>query len=151
MTKSEVLKGLTYNTGEALCKAYTELDSAGVKYFVSEGRRDLLTQCLYALQGRLGKIQFTDLQWACREAGIRPPGNTGTITDTLKSAHLDGTAVDILPLKEVKDKEGKIKWEVDWNNQDDRIVAAMKNAGFIWGGDWKDFPDKPHFEYRGKA
>jgi hypothetical protein len=139
MTRTEVLKTLHYNTGEALCRALAELDSAGVKYFISEGGRTLLTQCLYSLQGRLGEISFTDLQWACQQAGIRPPGK-GIITKTLKSNHLDGKAVDILPMA------GDL---VDWDRQDDRRVAAMKNAGFIWGGDWPDFPDNPHFEYRG--
>jgi peptidoglycan L-alanyl-D-glutamate endopeptidase CwlK len=152
MTRTEVLKTLNPNTGEALSKALVELDSTGVRYFISEGGRTLLTQCLYALQGRLGEakdaISFTDLEWACQKAGIRPPGK-GIITKTLKSNHLDGNAVDMVPLKEAKDKEGNTKWEVDWNSQDDRIVVAMKNAGFIWGGDWKDFPDKPHFECRG--
>jgi hypothetical protein len=119
------------------------MDSSEVKYYISEGGRTLLTQCLYALQGRLGEgkeaIPQSDLEWACKTSGIRPPG-AGRITKTLKSNHLDGNAVDILPLKDGK---------VDWDNQDDRIVTAMKNAGFSWGGDWKDFPDRPHFEYRG--
>jgi hypothetical protein len=141
MTKTEVLKGLTHETGQALCKALAEMDSAGVKYHIAEGRRTLLTQCLYALQGRLGDIFPSDLEWACQQAGIRPPGR-GIITKTLKSNHLDGNAVDILPMA------GGL---IDWGGQDDRIVAAMKNAGFAWGGDWKDFQDKPHFECRAKT
>lgn len=26
------------------------------------------------------------------------------------------------------------------------VIKAMKAQGFKWGGDWKSFPDKPHFE-----
>jgi hypothetical protein len=156
MTRTEVIKTLKFETGGALSIALAEMDSNGVKYFISEGGRELSTQLLYALQGRLGKIPFTDLQWACQKLGVRPPANGGTITDTLRSAHIEGNAVDIVPLKikkdkqdnEVKDDKGNLVWEVDWNNQDERIVSAMKNAGFIWGGDWKEFIDKPHFEYR---
>ena len=144
MTRSEVLKGLDCNTGKALTKALQELDSGGVKYFISEGRRSLLTQCLYALQGRLGEgsnaIPFADLAWACKEAGIRPP-DKGIITWTLQSKHYSGLAVDIVPVKD---------GNVDWNSQDDRIVTAMKAAGFIWGGDWSK-PDRPHFEYKGEG
>jgi hypothetical protein len=137
MTKQEALKTLTYDTGEALCKALDELDRKGVPCFISEGGRSLLTQCLYALQGRLGDISQSDLEWACKEAGIRPPDKQ-KITWTLKSNHLSGKAVDIVPMKDGK---------ADWNSQDDRIVEAMKNAGFIWGGEWQT-PDKPHFEIK---
>jgi hypothetical protein len=141
MTKQDVLKTLTCETGEALCKALNGLDKDGVPYFISEGGRSLLTQCLYALQGRLGEgknaVPFESLIEACRQAGIRPP-DKNIITWTLQSNHLSGNAVDIVPLKDGKP---------DWNNHDDRIVAAMKNAGFIWGGDWEKV-DKPHFELR---
>jgi hypothetical protein len=138
VTKQDVLKTLTYKTGDALCKALSEMERDGVPYFISEGGRSLLTQCLYALQGRLGDIPQSDLEWACKEAGIRPPDKQ-KITWTLKSNHLSGNAVDIVPIKDGK---------ADWNNQDDRIVTAMKNAEFVWGGDWQT-PDKPHFELRG--
>jgi hypothetical protein len=137
MTKQDVIKTLTYETGFALCNALHELDKEGVSYFISEGGRSLLTQCLYALQGRLADIPQSDLEWACKEAEVRPPDKQ-IITWTLKSNHLSGNAVDIVPVK-----DGKI----DWNNQDERIVSAMKNAGFTWGGDWEK-ADKPHFELR---
>jgi hypothetical protein len=150
MTRLDVLKTLTHETGFALCNALHELDKQGVSYFISEGGRTLLTQCLYALQGRLGEIPLSDLEWACKEHGIRPPDKQ-IITKTLKSNHLGGNAVDIVPLVEIKtkDKDGneKTEWKPDWNNQDNRIVTAMKNAGFLWGGDWQ-FIDKPHFELR---
>jgi len=137
MTKYEALQSLDPRAAGKLAMALAEMESKNVPYFISEARRTLLTQCLYALQGRLGDIKQADLEWACKEAGIRPPGS-GKITWTLKSNHLSGMAVDIVPLKDGKP---------DWNGQDDRIVAAMKNAGFTWGGDWST-PDKPHFELR---
>jgi len=130
---------LTNDTGDALSRALTELDLQNVSYFISEAGRSLLTQCLYALQGRLGDIPQSDLEWACKQAKIRPP-DKNKITWTLQSNHLSGNAVDIMPLRDGK---------VDWINQDERIVKAMKNAGFIWGGEWNP-PDKPHFEIRGK-
>jgi hypothetical protein len=137
MTKQEVYWTLNPDTGDALYRALDELDKDGVLYFIVEGGRTLLTHCLYALQGRLGEIPQSDLEWACKEAGIRPPGKQ-VITWTLRSSHLSGDAVDIVPLKGGKP---------DWDSQDERIVLAMKKQGFVWGGDWKP-PDLPHFERR---
>lgn len=71
-------------------------------------------------------------------------------TKTLKSRHLTGHAVDLLPLP------------VDWNNKKpfkqvaDAMFAAAKefNVHLRWGGDWnmngysndERFYDGPHFE-----
>jgi len=135
MTKFEALQSLENRTASRLATALIEIENQNIPYYISEARRTLLRQCLYALQGRF-EIQ-ADLEWACTQAGIRPPG-TQKITWTLRSKHIEGKAVDIVPLKDGKP---------DWNNQDERIVAIMKGNGFAWGGDW-NVPDKPHFELR---
>jgi len=137
MTKYEAINSLSSYAANSLAKALNKLEEQGVPYYISEARRTLLTQCLYALQGRLGDIPQSDLEFACKEAKIRPP-DKNKITWTLRSSHLSGNAVDIIPVKEGKP---------DWNNQDEKIVTAMKSEGFIWGGDWAT-PDKPHFELR---
>jgi len=36
------------------------------------------------------------------------------------------------------DKDGKADWM--------EVVQIMKNNGWEWGGDWKTFKDKPHFQ-----
>jgi len=136
MTKYDALNSLDNRAAAALAVALNDLDKDNVPYFISEAARELLTQCLYVLQGT-GIIPQSELEWACKTAGIRPPG-TQRISWTLKSKHIEKMAVDIYPLKDGKP---------DWNNQDMRIVAAMKRAGFIWGGDWAT-PDRPHFELR---
>jgi hypothetical protein len=136
MTKYDALNSLDNRAAGKLSLAILEMESNNVPYFIAEARRTLLTQCLYALQG-MNVVPQSELEWACKTAGIRPPG-TQRITWTLKSKHIDGLAVDIVPLKDGKP---------DWNNQDMRIVEAMKRQGFIWGGDWQT-PDKPHFEMR---
>lgn len=38
--------------------------------------------------------------------------------------------------------KGKPDWNCDWNV----IAKIAKTFGFAWGGDWKKFKDKPHFE-----
>jgi len=138
MTKYEALQSLDQRAASKLSLALIDMENQKIPYFISEARRTLLTQCLYALQGRLGgDISQAELEWACKEAGIRPPG-AQRITWTLKSNHLSGLAVDIVPL---------IDGKPDWGNQDMRIVEIMKKYGFTWGGDWEK-PDKPHFELR---
>ena len=69
---------------------------------------------------------------------------TGKST-TMNSRHLTGHAVDIAP------------WPISWEWEDfDPIEKAMKKAAkelkvsIDWGGDWKSFPDRPHWELNWK-
>lgn len=63
---------------------------------------------------------------------------------TLNSRHITGHAVDIVALI-----GGSVRW--DWPLYD-KIAKAFKQAAkelnipIIWGGDWKNFKDGPHFE-----
>lgn len=64
---------------------------------------------------------------------------------TLNSRHLTGHAVDLAPI----DEDGKVSW--DWSLYKplaDTIKKAAKAEGvtFEWGGDWKKFPDGPHWQ-----
>jgi len=71
--------------------------------------------------------------------------NTGKST-TMNSRHLTGHAVDIAP------------WPISWDwNYFYPIADAMKQAAeelevdLEWGGDWKSFPDGPHYQLSRKA
>jgi hypothetical protein len=70
---------------------------------------------------------------------------TGKST-TMNSRHLTGHAVDLVPYP--------VSW--DWEHFYP-IADAMKAAAeeleidIDWGGDWKSFPDGPHFELNWKA
>ncbi len=140
MTKAELLRDISPAIYQKLSMALVDLDESGVGYYISEGRRSLLTQCLYALQGRLDDIPQSDLADACRQARIRPPGGE-KITWTLKSKHLDGIAVDIVPVR-----DGNVIWEYKGNEATFEVIAAiMKKHGFRWGGDWQQ-KDYPHYE-----
>lgn len=63
---------------------------------------------------------------------------------TLKSKHLEGRAVDVAPLV-----NGQVRW--DWPLYH-KLAPSFKKAAeelgikIVWGGDWKSFPDGPHFE-----
>lgn len=63
---------------------------------------------------------------------------------TMKSKHLVGRAVDLAPVI-----DGEVRW--DWPpfyKIADSMKQAAKEQGvvIVWGGDWKSFPDGPHFE-----
>lgn len=67
---------------------------------------------------------------------------------TMNSYHLTGHAVDLAPLE---------NGSIDWSNkkgQFDSVAEAMKQAAkemrvaVEWGGDWKSFVDKPHFQIK---
>lgn len=63
---------------------------------------------------------------------------------TLNSRHLTGHAVDIAALV-----DGKVRWDWPLYHKLAAVVkqaAAEKNVPLIWGGDWKSFPDGPHYE-----
>ncbi len=62
-------------------------------------------------------------------------------TKTLSSRHITGHAVDLAP------------WPISWDWDEFYPIAdAMKQAAddlgvaIVWGGDWKSFPDAPHFQ-----
>ena len=63
---------------------------------------------------------------------------------TLNSRHITGHAVDVVALI-----GGSVRW--DWPLYD-KIAKAFKQAAqelnipIVWGGDWKNFKDGPHFE-----
>ncbi|MEM6269717.1 MAG: M15 family metallopeptidase [Bacteroidota bacterium] len=54
------------------------------------------------------------------------------------SFHNYGMAVDVVEIK-----DGAALWK---NPRWDTIASIGKNLGFEWGGDWKSFVDKPHFQ-----
>ena len=65
-------------------------------------------------------------------------------SQTLNGRHLTGHAVDLAAYI-----GSELRW--DWPLYH-KIAAAMKQAAaelsipIVWGGDWKSFPDGPHFE-----
>lgn len=65
---------------------------------------------------------------------------TGKST-TMNSRHLTGHAVDLFPYPLSWD------WEYFYPIADAMKQAAKElNVDMDWGGDWKSFPDGPHFQ-----
>jgi len=67
-------------------------------------------------------------------------------SQTLKSKHLDGKAIDIVPIIEYNYPRVKsVGWDTThpvWQE----IAKIAKSHGLKWGGDWRSFKDYVHFE-----
>ena len=71
-----------------------------------------------------------------------------------QSYHNYGLAFDIVLLLD-KDRDGNFE-EASWNTVADfdgdgiadwmEVINYFKNIGYTWGGDWKNFVDKPHLQ-----
>jgi peptidoglycan L-alanyl-D-glutamate endopeptidase CwlK len=69
---------------------------------------------------------------------------------TMRSRHLTGHAVDLVPLADVDD-DGDL--DVSWRWHDYHRLAPVIKAVAVelgvpleWGGDWRGFPDGPHWQ-----
>lgn len=107
---------------------------------ISETLRDLPTQMAYFVRGRMD-VKYVKLFYAA--AGLYDIGDVEArtiCTQTLRSNHMSGRAVDFVPVK-----DGKLWW-----NAPKEVWEVMgetgESFGLKWGGRWKDFPDRPHFE-----
>lgn len=71
--------------------------------------------------------------------GRTTPGSIVTNAKAGESFHNYGVAVDFVFRKEGYNATQK-QWEM--------LGRVGKAQGFEWGGDWKQFVDRPHFELR---
>lgn len=76
---------------------------------------------------------------------------------TMRSRHLTGHAVDIVPLVDL-DRDGRIETEELFNWPLIRQLAPVVKAAFKaegvpieWGGDWRTFKDGPHWQLPWRA
>lgn len=69
-----------------------------------------------------------------------------TNADSWQSIHNYGLAFDIVILYD-KNGDGTFK-TASWDNNEhwQTVVKFFKSKGYEWGGDWKKFPDAPHFQ-----
>lgn len=141
------LKDLDYSVQGKFNEAYTKMNSSellknmGVeKVAINETLRDLATQMAYFTRGRM-EVKYVKMYYAA--AGLYDIGDVEArtvITNTLRSNHMSGKAVDFVPVK-----DGKLWWNAPaevW-----RVMGEIgESCGLKWGGRWKDLPDTPHFE-----
>lgn len=115
------LKGLTPNTAKKAVALYLACKEKGINITITSGLRTFEEQERLYAQGRTA------------------PGNIVTYLRGGKSYHNTGKAFDIA----IIGKNGKIDWESPDFNKAGRIGQSL---GLTWGGSWKNFVDKPHFQ-----
>lgn len=145
----------------AALKALSELKAAGVQVVVTYTFRTAEEQAALYAQGRKPLAEVNALR---AKAGLyqikeylgkdkkNHSDNDYTVTncDGIKkrSPHQLGTALDVVPDLDPGEKEvpgwpalSDPRWPV--------IATAFRKQGFEWGGDWEEFPDYPHYQYKG--
>ena len=92
-------------------------------------------------------IEITEIDFVVTE-GLRTKERQAELfkagaSQTMNSRHLTGHAVDLAAWV------GQVRW--DWGLYT-KLAQSMKAAAkeveisIVWGGDWRGFPDGPHFE-----
>lgn len=106
---------------------------------ISETKRELVVQMAYYSKGRMDPA---DVKRMYARAGLYDPSEEECkqkITWTLNSKHIEGKAIDLVPVH-----NGKLWWnapEEVW----ERMGVIGEDCGLKWGGRWKE-KDCPHFE-----
>lgn len=109
--------------------------------------RNKATEFINKVEKELGiKLRVTStLRTYAEQDKLYAQGRTtkgGIVTNAKggQSNHNFGTALDVVPI---------VNGQADWKTTSDtwnKIAKVGKSLGFEWGGDWKSFVDKPHFE-----
>lgn len=134
-----------------------------INYLHPSVRKEVLSAYNYINSKLLGndvRLRFTHSLRSFNEQdnlyaiGRTKPGKKITNAKGGQSIHNYGLAFDIVLLL---DKDGNGNFEsVSWDTVADfdkdgiadwmEIVLHFKTLGWTWGGNWKSFPDYPHFE-----
>ena len=117
------------------------------QYIVFEGRRTPLVQEAYYAQGRKSLEEVNALR---KKAGLyllRNEKDNYLITWTLQSKHIDGLAMDVLPVNGA----GNPTWDLGHYRKFFEIIRDCgREAGLICGADWlSPKTDWPHYEFGG--
>ncbi|MFJ5625631.1 peptidoglycan-binding protein [Peribacillus loiseleuriae] len=67
-------------------------------------------------------------------------------SQTMRSYHLVGQALDFVPVK-----DRKTIWNGFGSTKIKKAIAKAKQLGFTWGGDWTTLVDKVHLQYEYKG
>jgi hypothetical protein len=112
------------------------------RYVVIEGRRLVAVQEAYHAQGRESLEEVNKKRAAAGLYLLRSEKDNYIITWTLKSKHIDGLAMDVVPT----DGAGNPTWDLaHYYKVFVAIRDCAKKAGLTCGADWNP-PDWPHYQ-----
>lgn len=116
------------------------------RYIAFEGRRSVRTQEAYYAQGRQPLADVNNLRKAAGLYLLRSERDNLMITWTLKSKHIDGLAMDVLPA----DGAGNPTWDLaHYRGAFETIRDCGFAAGLECGADWAaPKTDWPHYEVK---
>ena len=126
------------------------LEREKIKYRVLETRRSPAVQEAYYAQGRENYQRICSLRDLAGLPKIGEAEAKNIITWTKKSRHIDGMAIDIVPVR-----DGKIPWNVKDAETAElwfQIGKIGEKYGLEWGGRWSPIGafglgrDNPHYE-----
>ena len=129
-----------------------KLETAGLRYTVTETLRTPEVQAAYYAQGRKPLAEVNELR---KKAGLyllTEAEGKKIVTQTMRSAHLTGCAADVVPVI-----DGKIPWSITAENAMLWLEFGIlgREAGLEWGGEWEPFDrfgigwDAPHYQRLG--
>lgn len=131
---------------DAIEKAIAIMKAQGIRHVVTSTYRSVDEQKALYAQGRQSLESVNALRSGAGMYPISESENKYTVTNcdgvNKKSLHQSRKAVDIVPA----DKNGNPLWPDNTSPMWVPIALIMKSCGFQWGGDWKDFPDYPHYQ-----
>jgi peptidoglycan L-alanyl-D-glutamate endopeptidase CwlK len=117
------------------------------RYTVFEGRRSAVVQEAYYAQGRKPLEEVNALRASAGLYLLRSERDNYVITWTLKSRHIEGLAMDVLPA----DGAGNPTWDLAHFREAFGVIRDCgREAGLVCGADWPE-ADWPHYEIKAGA
>jgi hypothetical protein len=115
-------------------------------YIIFEGVRTGVVQAAYFAQGRESLESVNEKRKAAGLYLLTLEKQNYKITWTMKSKHLEGLAMDILPAT----PDGQPTWDLaHYRRQFEMIRDAGREAGLVCGADWPEAQrDWPHYEVK---
>lgn len=121
---------------ELLKLALVDMKKQGITPLVVETVRTQERQYWLYGQGR------SALQLMKKKIPIKYAHKGAIVTQTVNSIHIQGCAVDVIPMR-----DNKAIW--DSNDKDTKaIIQTMEKYGFEAGANWTSFKDSPHFQIK---
>ena len=115
------------------------------QYIVFEGRRKTAVQEAYFAQGRELLDDVNRKRSSCGLYLLRNDKDNYIITWTLKSKHIEGFAMDVLPVTGA----GQPTWDLaHYRNKFEAIRECGRASGLNCGADWFPNTDWPHYEIK---